>query len=121
MSFVYAFLIAGCVCALTQLLASLKMKFSLVALLLMVQGGGLCTKPGLVDWLNGLSGGGLGVTAVGCGNGAFTAGVALANTGAIIPLLLTAALNIILVAMGAACGRLLRKRFSKVFGKKERD
>ena len=119
MSFVYAFLIAGCVCALTQLLASLKMKFSLVALLLMVLGGGLCTKLGLVDWLNGLSGGGLGVTAVGCGNGAFTAGVALANTGAITPLLLTAALNIILVAMGAACGRLLRKRFPKVFAKKE--
>ena len=41
MAFVYAFLIAGCICALTQCLSSLKVPFPLVAILLMVLGGGL--------------------------------------------------------------------------------
>lgn len=81
MAFVYAFLIAGCICALTQCLSNLKVSFSLVAILLMVLGGGLCTKLGFFDWLNALSAAGLTVTAVGCGNGAYNAGVALAAVG----------------------------------------
>ena len=44
----------------------------------MVLGGGLCTKLGFFDWLNALSAAGLAVTAVGCENGAYNAGVALA-------------------------------------------
>ena len=52
---VYAFLIAGCICALTQCLSNLKVSFPLVAILLMVLGGGLCTKLGFFDWLNALS------------------------------------------------------------------
>ena len=101
MAFVYAFLIAGCICALTQCLSSLKVPFPLVAILLMVLGGGLCTKLGFFDWLNALSAAGLAVTAVGCGNGAYNAGVALAAVGTAQPLLLTAALNVILVGLGA--------------------
>ena len=65
MAFVYAFLIAGCICALTQCLSSLKVPFPLVAILLMVLGGGLCTKLGFFDWLNALSAAGPAVTAVG--------------------------------------------------------
>ena len=49
MAFVYAFLIAGCICALTQCLSNLKVSFPLVAILLMVLGGGLCTKLGFFD------------------------------------------------------------------------
>lgn len=101
MAFVYAFLISGCICALTQCLSSLKVPFPLVAILLMVLGGGLCTKLGFLDWLNALSAAGLAVTAVGCGNGAYNAGVALAAVGTAQPLLLTAALNVILVGLGA--------------------
>ena len=101
MAFVYAFLISGCICALTQCLSSLKVPFPLVAILLMVLGGGLCTKLGFFDWLNALSAAGLAITAVGCGNGAYNAGVALAAVGTAQPLLLTAALNVILVGLGA--------------------
>ena len=91
MAFVYAFLIAGCICALTQCLSSLKVPFPLVAILLMVLGGGLCTKLGFFDWLNALSAAGLAVTAVGCGNGAYNAGVALAAVGtALVSALLSA-------------------------------
>ena len=53
------------------------------------------------DCLNALSAAGLAVTAVGCGNGAYNAGVALAAVGTAQPLLLTAALNVILVGLGA--------------------
>lgn len=117
MIYIYAFLIAGFICALTQLLADLKIPFPLVALFLMVTGGGICTKLGIFGWVDGLSSGGPAVTAVGCGNGAYNAGVALAAAGTVTPLLLTAALNIILVAMGAACGSLLRKRFPGAFAR----
>ena len=119
MVFVYAFLIAGCVCALTQILAGLKIPFPLVALILMVLGGGACTKLGMFDWISGFSAGGLAVTAMGCGNGAYSAGVALAAAKTVVPLVLTAALNSVLVAMGAACGSLLRKRFPEVFAGKK--
>ena len=118
MVFVYAFLIAGCICALTQLLSSLKIPFPLVALLLMVIGGGICTRLGFFDALNALSAGGPAVTAMGCGNGAYNAGAVLANTGITTPLILTVALNVALVAMGAVCGPLLRKRFPDIFRKK---
>lgn len=119
MVFIYAFLIAGCICALPQLLASLKIPFPLAALLLMVLGGGVCTKLGVFDRIAGFSQGGLAVTAMGCGNGAYNAGVALAIAKTAVPLALTAALNIVLVAMGAACGSLLRKRFPEAFAAKK--
>ena len=117
MAFVYAFLIAGCICALTQCLSNLKVSFSLVAILLMVLGGGLCTKLGFFDWLNALSAAGPAVTAVGCGNGAYNAGAALAAAGTAQPLLLTAALNVILVVLGAGCGDWLHKRFPGAFAR----
>lgn len=63
---------------------------------------------GIFDWLNALSAAGLAVTAVGCGNGAYNAGVALAAVGTAQPLLLTAALNVILVlrfALAKSAGR----------------
>ena len=91
----------GTAAALTQCLSNLKVSFPLVAILLMVLGGGLCTKLGFFDWLNALSAAGLAITAVGCGNGAYNAGVALAAVGTAQPLLLTAALNVILVGLGA--------------------
>ena len=81
----------------------------------MVLGGGVCTKLDVFDWLSSFSAGGLAVTAMGCGSGAYNAGVALATAGTAAPLALTAALNVVLVAMGAACGSLLRRRFTKIF------
>ena len=118
MVFVYAFLIAGAICALTQLLSSLKIPFPLVAIILMVIGGGVCTKLGFFDILNSLSAGGPAVTAMGCGNGAYNSGAVLASSGVATPLLLTVALNVALVAMGALCGPMLRKRFPDAFRKK---
>ena len=115
MTLIYAFLIAGAICALTQLLADLKIPFPLVALLLMAIGGGICTKLGIYDFLSSFSVGGPAVTALGCGNGAFSAGVALITAGNPMPLILTVLLNLILVGMGAACGSILLKKFPEMF------
>lgn len=109
MAFVYAIVIGGAICALTQLLTELKCPFPLTALIMMVLGGGLLTYTGTLNWLLSLGAGGVAATAVGCGNGAYSAGTQIL-TGSAAPLILCAALNIILVLLGAlAGGRLLKK------------
>lgn len=117
MSFLYAFLIAGAICALTQLLSETKAPFPLIAIALMTLGGGLLTKFGIIDALNALGAGGLAVTALGCGNGAYNAGIALKMSGNVMPLILTLLLNVILVAMGALCGSKLLEKFPECFEK----
>ena len=112
MAFIYAMLIGGAICAITQLMTEIKIPFPIVAILLITVGGGFLTKIGVIDFLNELGAGGASVTALGCGNGAYGAGVALMNTGQAVPLILVALLNVVLVAMGAACGNGLLKRFS---------
>ena len=52
MAFVYAFLISGCICALTQCLSSLKVPFPLVAILLMVLGGVFMLRNDVVVYSN---------------------------------------------------------------------
>lgn len=114
MSFVYAFLIGGVICALAQVFSELKVPFPLTAILFMGIGGGLLTRLGLVDVLNALGTGGVSATAVGCGNGAYNAGAALAAVGNPAPLILTALLNIVIVAMGAISGLAIYRKFPQV-------
>ncbi|MBQ6621849.1 MAG: hypothetical protein IJH75_03355 [Mogibacterium sp.] len=103
MVFLYAMLFGGVICAVTQLLAEFKLPFPAIAVIMMVVGGGLLTKAGLVVWMNAVGAGGPSVTAVGCGNGAYTAGAAAA-AGVGAPLIICALINIILIALGAFCG-----------------
>ena len=117
MSFVYAFFVGGVICALGQVLSELKVPFPVIAIGFMGIGGGLLTKFGLIDVLNVLGTGGVSATAVGCGNGAYNAGVALAAAGNPVPLVMTALLNIAIVAMGAFCGLVLYKKFPQIFEK----
>ncbi|MCC9294429.1 SpoVA/SpoVAEb family sporulation membrane protein [Clostridium sp. WLY-B-L2] len=113
MAFLYAFLIGGLICALTQFLTEIKISFPLVAILLIAIGGGVLTKLGVIDFLNSLGAGGVSVTALGCGNAAYSAGATLVKTGSVTPLILVGLLNIILIALGAACGSTLFKKFSE--------
>ena len=103
MAFIYAILIGGAICAVTQALSELKIPFPLIAII-MTSMGGILSIFGVIDLLNGLAAGGAGVTALGCGSGAFTAGQTLALAGVPIPLIICVLLNVALVAMGAACG-----------------
>lgn len=107
MTYLYAVLIGGSICALVQLLFELKLSFPVIAFAFVVLGGVL-TPTGVMDILSALSAGGPNVTAVGCGNGACSAGTALVN-GSLLPLILAAGLNIILALMGALCGSALVK------------
>lgn len=109
MVFIYAMLIGGAICALTQLLSEIKVPFSVTVLSLIILGGGLGTKLGLIDFFNSLGPGGASVTALGCGNGAYGAALALNQTP--IPLILGVLLNVGLVAGGAACGKKLSEKF----------
>lgn len=109
MQLVWAAVICGAICSFTQLLSETKLAFPLVAIIMMVIGGGLLTYTGFIKTLCSLGIGGVTATALGCGNGAYEAG-ALAAGGVMVPLALCAALNVILVAMGAFAGAFLLKK-----------
>ena len=111
MQLVWAAVIGGAICALTQLMTELKINFALTAILLMTVGGGIFTKLGIIDFLNTLGAGGASVTALGCGNGAYSAGAVVAAGGGVKIFILVLLLNIILVAMGALCGGAVSKKF----------
>lgn len=111
MQLVWAAVIGGAICALTQLLTEIKVNFALTAILLMAVGGGVFTKLGIIDFLNTLGAGGASVTALGCGNGAYSSGAVLAAGGGAVIFVMVLLLNIVLVAMGAACGGAVLKRF----------
>lgn len=106
MEYIYAFIIGGVICGITQLLSE-KISFPMVAIIMMVVGGGIFTKIGIMDKLNALGAGGAAVTALGCGNGAYSAGVVLGTTGNILSLVLIAVVNVALVLGGALCGAVL--------------
>lgn len=116
MQFIYAMLIGGIICAFTQCLSELKIPFPLIAILLMTAGGGLLTYLGIYDKIGALGVGGAAVTAMGCGNGAYSSGLAILS-GNIVPLILVGLLNIALVAMGAACGGYLLKKYPEKYQK----
>ena len=111
MIFIYAMLIGGMICGFTQLLSELKVPFPVTVLSLIILGGGLGTKLGFIDFFNRLGPGGASVTALGCGNGAYNAAMALIQNQTALPLILGASLNIVLVAVGAACGKKLLEKF----------
>ena len=117
MAILYSFLIGGAICLVAQLLTEIKIPFPVVAIILMVVGGGVLAKIGVFDWLCALGAGGVNVTAMGAGNGAYTAGTII-SSGVWLPLVLGAGLNIILIMMGAACGGTLFKKFPEIFAKK---
>lgn len=119
MSFVYAMLIGGVICAVTQALSEIKLPFPAIAVVMMTLGG-ILTKTGLMVKLNEVAAGGAGVTAVGCGNGAYTAGQVLALSGVPIPLIICILVNVILVSLGALCGSSLLKKFPGAFAPPEK-
>lgn len=108
LAFLGAMLIGGCICMIAQILSECKVPFPVTAILLVAMGG-LLTPLGVIDRLALMGAGGAAVTAVGCGNGAYGAGAALAG-GTVITFILVAALNIILVLLGAAAGGVLLKK-----------
>ena len=116
MQFFWAFVICGSICAFAQFLTGIKVPFPIAAITLIVIGGGLMTKLGLLDILNTLTGAGAAVTAVGCGNGAYSTGM-LAAVGVWIPFLLTALLDFILVLMGSVCGLFLPSHIQEEISK----
>lgn len=109
MVFLYAILIGGVICAVTQLLVEVKLPFPIVAVLLMAVGGGVLSYTGTLDWLMSLGAGGVAVTALGCGNGAYAGGVALLQ-GNLAPTLMVAGVCIVLVFLGALAGGWLLKK-----------
>lgn len=114
MEIIFSFLIGGSICLITQLLTEIKIPFPAVAVIMMSAGGGLLTKIGVFGWLNEMGAGGVNVTAMGAGNGAYAAGTVISQ-GIFTPLILGAGLNGILIAMGAACGGILLKKFPEYF------
>lgn len=111
MVFIYSMLIGGAICAVTQILSEIKIPFPVVAVI-MVALGGVLTPVGLLDILNGLGLGGVSVTAVGCGNAAYSAGAAIAS-GNGMPLVIVTLLLVVIVALGAASGGALRRKDSE--------
>lgn len=111
MEYIYAFVIGGVICMITQFLSELKIPFSVVAIIMMLSGAVL-TPLGIMDKLSYLGAGGAAVTAMGCGNGAYGAGAALAATQNAVPLVVCLLLNIALIGMGAICGVLKWNRLS---------
>lgn len=109
MQFVWSVAICGTICALTQLLSETKLPFPLVAIILMVVCGGLLTYTGFMKTLCNLGLGGVSVTALGCGNGAYEAGVLLLK-GVAEPLIVCFLLNVVLVMMGAFAGVFMLRR-----------
>lgn len=118
MQFVWAAVICGVICMTAQLMTEAKIPFPAAAIILIVAGGGLLTKAGVIDRINALTGAGATVTAVGCGNGAYSTGF-LAATNVWKPFILTVLLDCILVLMGALCGLILLKKFSGVIPEAE--
>ena len=114
MPFVYAILIGGAICGITQAFSEIKLPFPVTAIIMMTLGGVL-TATGTMDVLNAIASGGVGVTAVGFGNGAYSGGQVLALAGVPAPLIICILLSVILVAMGAACGGTLLKKFPGAF------
>ena len=114
MEILYSFLIGGIICLIAQVMTEIKIPFPVVAIILMAAGGGLLTKLGIFDWLCSLGAGGVNVTAMGAGNGAYAAGTVISQ-GVVLPLILGAGLNCILIAMGAACGEYILKKFPELF------
>ncbi|MCC8128024.1 MAG: hypothetical protein LIO92_11625 [Clostridiales bacterium] len=108
MAFVWAALIGGCTCAAAQILVECKIPFPFIAILF-TSLGGILTGIGPVSLLQSLGAAGISVTAMGCGNGAYSAGVELAS-GNIAPLIPVFGLNVLLVAMGALCGCVIAKK-----------
>lgn len=108
MSFIWAMIFGGVICGAVQLLTDLKVPFPLTAIL-MILAGGILTPAGVMNWVLAAGAGGPNVTAVGCGNGAYSAGAA-ASAGILAPLVISVILNVTLIAMGAACGLIMSKK-----------
>ena len=113
MNYIYAMLLCGIICVITQLFAETKVNFGVVAIFMISVFGGLFTKLGIIDWACGLGAGGVNVTALGCGNGAYGSGAMLGLGMGAKVLILAAAVNALVVLMGTIAGVLFEKLHSE--------
>ena len=110
LQFLCAAAFGGIICAITQILACLKIPFPVIAIIMMAVFGGVFTWIGFIPTLNQWGAGGICATAVGCGNGAYMGGALLALAGVPVPLIIAILLNVILVFMGALAGGAMMKK-----------
>jgi hypothetical protein len=110
MSFVFAFLIGGVICALGQIFAELKIPAP-VSLAAFIAIGGILTPLNVMGFLLSLGAGGVSVMACGLGNAGFDTGALLA-LGNPAPLATVLALLVVLIGLGSLCGLLTGRRQS---------